>query len=191
MVSTPTGQNFECNVNRGYCATGPSPAGGSGARSPHLKSMLPHFTFGPPVATYIQYCILKMCPPFWFLAPPAAKSCRRDCCANAVEHAHPHSLEANDKLIQTRYHVRNTITSRKRQFVMGKGISTIRTQFVGGPLGSWGPRLKTIYPKGKCGPVHRLEFGYIQNQQLINNFTATHRLFAEAKNLSVWTSQLK
>ena len=28
----------------------------------------PHFTFGPTVAAYIQYCILKMCPPpsgFW------------------------------------------------------------------------------------------------------------------------------
>jgi len=51
---------------------GPSPAGGwgSGARPPH-------FTFGPPVAAYIQYCIFKMWPPllvfgpsFWFLAPP-------------------------------------------------------------------------------------------------------------------------
>jgi len=46
----------------------------------------PHFTFGPPVATYIQYCILKMCTPllffgpsFWFLGPPAAKSWRRAC----------------------------------------------------------------------------------------------------------------
>ena len=35
------------------------------------------------------------------------------------------SLDANDKLIQTRSHVRNTITSRKRRFVMRKGISTI------------------------------------------------------------------
>ena len=24
--------------------------------APHLKSVLPHFTFGPPVATYIQHC---------------------------------------------------------------------------------------------------------------------------------------
>jgi len=37
---------------------------------------VPHFTFGRPVAAYIQYCILKMCPPllvfgpsFCFLAP--------------------------------------------------------------------------------------------------------------------------
>jgi len=41
--------------------------------------------FGFPVTTYIQYCILKMWPPFlvfgpsWFLAPPAAKSWRRAC----------------------------------------------------------------------------------------------------------------
>ena len=34
--------------------------GGRGARPPHLKLVPPHFTFGPPVATYIQYCILKM-----------------------------------------------------------------------------------------------------------------------------------
>ena len=45
--------------------------GGSGARSPYLKSVPPHFTFGFPVATYIQYCIFKMWPPFWFLAPPS------------------------------------------------------------------------------------------------------------------------
>jgi len=41
---------------------GPSPAGGSGARRPHLKSVPPHFMFGPPIAAYIQYCNLKMCP---------------------------------------------------------------------------------------------------------------------------------
>jgi len=52
--------------------------GASCARTPHLKSVTPHFTFGPPVAAYIQYCILKMLPPllafgppFWFLAPPS------------------------------------------------------------------------------------------------------------------------
>ena len=45
--------------------------------APHLKSVPPHFAFGPPVVTYIQYCILKRGPPFWFLAPPAAKSWRR------------------------------------------------------------------------------------------------------------------
>jgi len=37
------------------------------------QRMPPHFTFGPPVAAYIQYCIFKMCP------PPAAKSWRRAC----------------------------------------------------------------------------------------------------------------
>jgi len=30
----------------------------------------PHFTFGPPVAAYIQYCILKMSP-LLFFAPPS------------------------------------------------------------------------------------------------------------------------
>ena len=48
---------------------GPSPTGGPVVPAPpHLKSVPPHFTFGPPVAAYIQYCILKMCPPpsgFW------------------------------------------------------------------------------------------------------------------------------
>jgi len=42
--------------------------GGKWGPSPHLESVPPHFTFGPPVVAYIQYCILKMCPPpsgFW------------------------------------------------------------------------------------------------------------------------------
>jgi len=41
--------------------------GGSGARTPHLTSVPPHLTFGPPLAAYIQYYILKMWPPsgFW------------------------------------------------------------------------------------------------------------------------------
>ena len=58
--------------------------GASGDRPPHLKSVPPHFMFGPPVAAYIQYCILKMCPPLLvfgpsvcFLALPAAKFWRR------------------------------------------------------------------------------------------------------------------
>ena len=46
--------------------------------------------------------------------------------ANAVERAHTESLDANDKLIQTRSHVRNTIASRKWRFVMRKGISTVQ-----------------------------------------------------------------
>jgi len=37
--------------------------GASGARSPHVKSVPHHFTFGPLVAVYIQYRILKTCPP--------------------------------------------------------------------------------------------------------------------------------
>ena len=43
--------------------------------------------------------------------------CESRSCANAVERAHTNSLDANDKLIQTRPHVRNTIASRKRQVV--------------------------------------------------------------------------
>ena len=46
---------------------------------------------------------------------------KRVYCANAVERAHTNSLDANDKLMQTRHHVRNTNTSRKRQFVMRRG----------------------------------------------------------------------
>ena len=39
---------------------------------------------------------------------------------------HTKSLDANDKLIQTRSHVRNAIASRERQVVMRKVKSTIR-----------------------------------------------------------------
>ena len=45
--------------------------------------------------------------------------------ADTVERAHTKSLDANDKLIQTRSHVRDTIASRKRQVIMRKGKSTI------------------------------------------------------------------
>jgi len=38
---------------------------------PPFEIDAPPFTFGPPVAEYIQYCNLKMWPPFWFLAPPS------------------------------------------------------------------------------------------------------------------------
>jgi len=51
--------------------TGSSPAGGQWCPAPHLKSVPPHSTFGPPVAAYIQYCILKMWSPFCFFAPPS------------------------------------------------------------------------------------------------------------------------
>jgi len=36
---------------------------------PPFEICAPHFTFSPLVATYIQYSILKMWPPFWLLAP--------------------------------------------------------------------------------------------------------------------------
>ena len=49
--------------------------------------------------------------------------------ADTVERAHTKSLEANDKLIQTRPHVWNTIASRKRQVIMLKGKSTILSFF--------------------------------------------------------------
>ena len=43
--------------------------GGQWCPSPHLKSVPTHFAFGPPVAAYIQYCIIKIWPPFLVLAP--------------------------------------------------------------------------------------------------------------------------
>jgi len=43
--------------------------GESGARPPYLKSVPPHFTFGPPVAAYIQYCILKIWPHLLVFGP--------------------------------------------------------------------------------------------------------------------------
>ena len=57
--------------------------------------------------------------------PMDKTECESRSCANAVERAHTNSLDANDQLIQTRPHVRNTIASRKRQVVMRKGKSTI------------------------------------------------------------------
>jgi len=57
--------------------------GGQWCPDPPFKFGAPHFMFGPPVAAYIQYCILKCGPPlvfgpsFWFLAPPAAISWQR------------------------------------------------------------------------------------------------------------------
>jgi len=51
--------------------TGSSPTGGQWCPAPHLKSLPPYFTFGPPVAAYIQYYILKMRPHFCFFAPPS------------------------------------------------------------------------------------------------------------------------
>ena len=67
-------------------SAGPSPTGGQLFPAPPFEHCAPHFTFGPLGAAYIQYSILKMCPPFRFLAPPsgswplpAAKSWRRAC----------------------------------------------------------------------------------------------------------------
>ena len=45
---------------------GPPPAGGQVVPGPHLKSVPPHFTFGPLVAACIHYSILKMWPPSGF-----------------------------------------------------------------------------------------------------------------------------
>jgi len=42
-----------------------------------------------------------------------------------VMRGHTKSLDGNDKLIQTRSHVRNAIASRERQVVMRKVKSTI------------------------------------------------------------------
>ena len=51
-----------------YAGQGCRQRWGSGARPP-IWNWCPPFHVWP-VATYIQYCILKMWPPFWFLAPP-------------------------------------------------------------------------------------------------------------------------
>ena len=50
---------------------GSSPAGGLVVPGPPvLKSLPPHFTFGPSVAAYFQHCILKMCPLLVLATPP-------------------------------------------------------------------------------------------------------------------------
>jgi len=49
----------------------------------------------------------------------------RGYCEVAVERAHTKSLDANDKLIKNRSHVRDTTASRKRQVIMRKVKSTI------------------------------------------------------------------
>ena len=38
-------------------------SGGPVVPGPPFEICAPHFTFAPPVAAYIQYCILKMWPP--------------------------------------------------------------------------------------------------------------------------------
>ena len=52
-----------------YTCQGRRQRGGQWCPDPHLKSVLPHFTFGPPVVAYIQYCILKRCPPLLDFSP--------------------------------------------------------------------------------------------------------------------------
>jgi len=61
-------RSIKCFINLGP-GQGRRQLGGQWCPAPHFKSVPPHFTFGSPVAAYIQYCILKMRPPFWFLAP--------------------------------------------------------------------------------------------------------------------------
>ena len=41
--------------------------GGRWCPAPPFEIGAPHFTFVPPVAAYIQYCILKMCPPCCYI----------------------------------------------------------------------------------------------------------------------------
>ena len=50
----------------------------------------------------------------------------RGYCEVVVERAHTKSFDANDKLIQTRSHIRDTTASRKRQVRMRKVKSTMR-----------------------------------------------------------------
>jgi len=52
----------------------------------------------------------------------------RGYCEIAVERAHMKSLDTNDKLIQTRSHVRDTTARRKQQVRMRKVKSTIQPQ---------------------------------------------------------------
>ena len=54
----------------------------------------------------------------------------RGYCEVAVERAHTKSLDAIDKLTQTRSHVRDTTASRKRQVRMRKVKSTIPSSII-------------------------------------------------------------
>ena len=58
---------------------GLSPAEGPVVPRPSFEIGAPHFTFGPPVAAYIQYCISKMWPPLLVFGPSSflATSWRR------------------------------------------------------------------------------------------------------------------
>jgi len=59
--------------------------GGQCCPAPYSKSLPPYFMFGPPVTTYIQYCILKVCPPCGF-CPPTAKSWQRAWFYNCIRY---------------------------------------------------------------------------------------------------------
>ena len=52
--------NGLCQSRNVSTCAGPSPAVGSVVPVPHLKFVPAHFMFGPPVAAYIQYCVVKM-----------------------------------------------------------------------------------------------------------------------------------
>jgi len=70
-----------------------------------------------PCASDTQLDLLKAWCPRWWTKPNAMRI--------EVMRGHTKSLDANDKLIQTRPHERDTIASRKRQVVMRKVKSTI------------------------------------------------------------------
>jgi len=77
-----------------------------------------------PCASDTQLDSLKAwCPRRWTKPNNAMRN--RGYCEIAVERAHTKSLDANDKLTQTRSHVRDTKASRKRQVRMRKVKSTI------------------------------------------------------------------
>jgi len=70
-------ETFKKQINRYQCdCQGRRQRGGQWCPAHPFEICAPHFTFGPLVAAYIQYSILKMWPPllvfgpsFWFLAP--------------------------------------------------------------------------------------------------------------------------
>ena len=73
----------KCTILPLYGSQGRHQQEGQWCPAPPFKIGAPHFTFGSPVAAYIQYCILKMGPSllvfgpsFWVLALPAATSWR-------------------------------------------------------------------------------------------------------------------
>jgi len=40
------------------------------------------------------------------------------------------------------------------ELILHRQLTPCVPQFAGGPFGSWGPRLKSIYPIGKYGPAY-------------------------------------